>query len=424
MFESPFLRARRELCDPSAVKRSSSWWRFGVAVLLVSLFATVASAGPRERAKHLHDRLVGIPPSPEVLDDMADLLETEDPVDALAAADLAMENPTFYDTALKNFVTPWTNVDQSVFAELNDYTATVIGMIRDDIPFNEVLSRDIVYVGAQQLITDGVIDSAYSHTDNEHYKELEAARVDLSDVDVLVSMPQSGLLDTPLNTNETAGVITTRAAGEAFFSAGTNRRMWRFTSMNYLCRDLEDLKDISRPADRIRQDVSRSPGGDSSIFQNHCVGCHSGMDPVAGAYAYYEWDDEMMRTTYSRGNVQGKYQINATTFPFGFITEDDYWVNYWREGQNSALGWRGEVTDGFGAKSLGLEVTGSRAFAVCQVEKVFQQTCFRPAESVNDRIVVEQVATIFETEGYSMKRVFAETALYCTQEVVDPEPSE
>jgi hypothetical protein len=141
------------------------------------------------------------------------------------------------------------------------------------------------------------------------------------------------------------------------------------------------------------------------------------MDPMASAFAYYEWDDMDLRLAYTRGDVQAKYLINANTFPFGYITVDDHWVNYWRGGQNAALGWRGATSDGFGARSLGLEVTASRAFAVCQVEKVFNQTCFRPAESGADRAEIERVSNIFEAEGYSMKRVFAETALYCTSEL-------
>ena len=165
--------------------------------------------------------------------------------------------------------------------------------------------------------------------------------MNLGDPTRLVPVPQSTLPGAVLAAGETAGVITTRAAGEAFFSAGTNRRMWRFTTMNFLCRDMEQLKDVSRPTDRIRQDVSRSPGGDSSVFHNHCTGCHSGMDPMAGAFAYYEWDATAERVVFSRGQVQPKYLINANTFPFGYITTDDRWDNYWRTGPISVLGWRG-----------------------------------------------------------------------------------
>ena len=40
-----------------------------------------------------------------------------------------------------------TNRAQSVFVPLNDYTATVIGMVRDNVPFNTVLSADLLYIG-------------------------------------------------------------------------------------------------------------------------------------------------------------------------------------------------------------------------------------------------------------------------------------
>ena len=379
--------------------------RFAGAGLLVLAFAGSAGAGPREQAKRMHDRLVGVPPSETVLASMAAKILAGD---ALGAAYEAMQNRYFYSSSLKNFVSPWTNVNQSVFTDLNDYTATVIGMIRDDVPFDQVLSADLVYVGAP-----GVVGTGYSHTNNDHYRQLEAARVNLGDPTKLVPVMQSTLPGALLAAGETAGVITTRAAGEAFFSAGTNRRMWRFTTLNFLCRDMEQLKDVSRPTDRIRQDVSRSPGGDSSVFHNHCTGCHSGMDPMAGAYAYYEWDTTSGRVLFSRGQAQPKYLINANTFPFGYITTDDRWDNYWRSGPISVLGWRGSEPGGFGAKSLGREVAASRAFSVCQVEKAFKFTCFRPVGSSEDRTAVEGIADVFETQGYSMKRVLAETAAYC-----------
>ncbi len=51
------------------------------------------------------------------------------------------------------------------------------------------------------------------------------------------------------------------------------------------------IHDTSRPPDRIRQDVSRSPGGDSRVFNNNCIGCHSVMDSMAQAFAYYDFDE-------------------------------------------------------------------------------------------------------------------------------------
>jgi len=379
-------------------------------VLAALVAAGTATAGSRERAKRMHDRLVGVPPNDEVLTAMADLIDLDTDVALLDAAELAMQTPDFYNTALKRFVTPWTNVAGDAFAPFNDYTALVIGMVRDDVPFDQVLSADMIYTGA-----NGVVASGYSQTDNDHYEELDADDVDLSNPALFVQRTQSNLPGSQMVSSETAGIITTRAAGEAFFSAGTNRRMWRFIAINYLCRDMEDLHDISRPADRIRQDVGRSPGGDSALFANGCTGCHSGMDPLAGAFAYFDFDADAGRVVYTRGEVQGKYLINANTFPGGYVTVDDRWDNFWRAGPNSALGWRGPAPGGFGAKSLGVEVASSRAFSVCQVEKVFRQVCFRPPSSDDDYAKVQEIATVFEDQSYSLRRVFAETAVYCTE---------
>jgi hypothetical protein len=386
--------------------KERSMTRLGTLVAAaLALAAAGAQAGPREQAKRIHDRLVGVPPQATVLDAMAADIAAGDPI---AAANRAIQHPAFYSTALRNFVTPWTNVERTVFAELNDYTATVIGMVRDDVPFDQVLTADLVYVGAP-----GVVGTAYSHTDNTHYQQLEASRANLGDPAVLVARTQSGLPGSQLAAADTAGVITTRAAAEAFFSAGTNRRMWRFIAVNFLCRDMEDLKDITRPTGRIRQDVSRSPGGDSSVFLNHCSGCHSGMDPMAGAFAFLEWDATAGRLVHTPGSVQPKYLINANTFPAGYATVDDRWDNYWRSGIYASLGWRGPDAGGFGPKSLGREVAASRAFSVCQVEKVFEQVCFHPPSSAAELGEVERIADVFETEAYSLKRVFAEVAATC-----------
>ena len=380
-----------------------------LTALVFSLLAALpndGNAGPREQAKRMHDRLVGVPPSEAVLTSMQASIEVD--LDPVAAAYTAMANPVFYISALKNFATPWTNVPQTVFADLNDYSATVIGMIRDDVPFDQVLSGDIVYVGAA-----GVVGTGYSQTDNLHYQQLEQSRADLSNPAVLVRRLQSSLPGSVLAPGDTAGVLTTRAAGEAFFSAGTNRRMWRFTAKNFLCRDMEQLNDITRPADRIRQDIGRSPGGDSRIFHNTCVGCHSGMDPLAGAFAYFEWDAAQGRVVFTRGSVQPKHLINANTFPGGYVTIDDSWVNMWRAGPNSSLGWRAAASSGNGPKTLGMEVAESRAFSECQVEKVFQRVCLRPPDSVNDRTAVQNIANAFEAGNRSLKLVFAQTAAYC-----------
>jgi len=396
-----------------------SWaLRLMVAACLLAT-AVTATAGSREQAKRMHDRLAGVPPTETVLSQMAADITAGDPV---AAAYKAMDNGAFYKVTLKNFVTPWTNEEQSVFAPLNDYTATVIGMIRDDVDFREVLYGDILYVGAASLDLP-----AYGMSNNAHYEALEDQDIDLKTK--LARTSQSGV--TGLPAQATAGVMTTRAAAKAFFIAGTNRAMFRFTLMNHLCTDLEQLKDISRSPDRIRQDVSRSPGGDSRIFLNNCIGCHAGMDPMAQAYAYYNYSYDSAtdpdgingRLTYNGvgavdpatgSRVQAKYRINADNFKYGYLTTDDRWDNYWRSGSNAVLGWEtGSGGSGSGAKSLGMELAHSDAFARCQVKKVFKAVCLRPPTHSADFTKVDALVTSFKGSNYQMKRVFAETGAYC-----------
>jgi hypothetical protein len=379
--------------------------------LWVATAAGAQTLSARDQARRMHDRLTGTPPDAQTLLDMQGLIE-----DGLAdqAAELAMQSSSFYTVVLKNFATPWTNEEQTVFAPLNDYSATVIGIIRDERDFREVLTGDILYVG--DATNPAVASVGYSHTDNDHYEQIEANRVDLSDDTLFFRTAQSSQPGSQVGPTDAAGVLTTRAAGMAFFRAGTNRRMWRFTGMNFLCRDMEELKDVSRPADRIRQDVSRSPGGDSELFHQQCVGCHSGMDPMAGAFAFFEWDDGQGRVVHTPGQVQGKYLINSNTFFGGYITVDNRWDNFWRDGPNAALGWRGPIEGGFGPQSLGAEVAGSRAFAVCQVEQVFEELCFRPPRDSDDATAIEAIATAFESSDYRMKTVFADVAVYCMGE--------
>jgi hypothetical protein len=376
----------------------------GAALLALSMAMQPllpALAGPNEQAKRMFDRITGTPPSVSVLSQMsADIAANN----AQAAAQLAMQDQNFYNVTLRNFAAPMTNVAQSVFVPLNDYTATIIGMVRDNVPFNTVLTADLVYTGNMAGAP------GYSPANNNHYQFLDDHNADLSKV--LVAQPQSSLTGIP--SAATAGVMTTYAGASAFFSMGTNRRMLRFTMMNYMCNDLNTIEDITRPPDRIRQDPSRSPGGDSRTFLNTCIGCHSGMDALAGAFAYYDFDTTAGQLVYTAGSVQKKYGINSANFPYGHVTTDDGWLNYWRSGPNALLGWSSSLPgSGNGAKSFGQEIESSTQFATCQVQKVFQAMCLRAPSNAADRAQVTQMTTDFVSSNYNLKTVFAESAVYC-----------
>jgi len=511
--------------------------QLGLVIGLTAMGTNAVFADAREQAKRMHDRLAGIPPTNEVLcamewlianapngaEQAAHLVMSKNPAadgaripdfggipGSCGTVDNSLSKKAFYSVSLKNFVTPWTNEAQSVLEDLNDYSALVIGMIRDDKPFDTVLSADLLYKG-------NITNPSLANDNNDHFKALQDGAYDLSNPAVLIESTQTGenyLPASPTNGSDRAdpaGVVTTRAASLAFFTGGTNRLMWRSTSMNFLCRDLEQMKDVSRTPDRIRQDVSRSPGGDSSIFLSACMGCHAGMDPLAGAYAYYDhqltsdddgneptgrmlWKENSTMfdgTISSAGvgealfnqscaschnatdrNVTGrsaaqitaainnvpvmnglntiaagdiaaianflagsdtpqpitvtqKHLINAGNFKYGYVTVGDGWTNYWREGPNSELQWgwntrfipadhgaNAKITSGNGAASLGYEVTSTKAFAQCQVEKVYEFVCMHELRAA-DAAAISSIVDAMPAENYSMKNVFAKVAPMC-----------
>lgn len=445
-----------------------------VPALLAMLATQSVWAGDAERAmaKRIHDRLTGVNATIAAINAMEALILGEaacgggSTLTAIgcgkAAAEYAIDTAqnsnayAFYNVTLKNFATPWTNEEQTVFAPLNDYSATIVGAIRDELDFRRILYDDLLYIGNAAGI------APYSNSNNDHYEDLEALDPDpnaansgnLADLSILQQTTQSAFRSIPA-----AGIMTSRAAAKAFFSAGTNRAMFRFTLMNHLCTDLEPIKDVSRSPDYVRRDVSRSPGGDSRLYINGCVGCHAGMDGMAGAFAKYEWDtqdpqdpDDGIMLYAASGNplfgsdgagpgsdgipddVSLKHNNAPNTFEYGHAVIDDSWVNYWRNGPNSKLGVRpaddgpaasgwghaGEVLDskgnaiGTGASSLGVELANSNAFAQCQVDKAFKAVCLRDPNVMSaDRSARDGFISNFVGSNYNMREVFTDVAAYC-----------
>ena len=409
------------------VKVGAHTGNHGFVRLAIALFVGLlllpmnAAADARDQAKRIHDRIAGTPPTDATLNAMeAQILGG----DAMAAALIATTQPGFYNVTLKNFATPWTNRPGDVFAPLNDATATLIGMVRDDVDFRQLLYGDILY-------TVNGANPGRANNSNAHYENAQANAIDLQAN--LQAGSQSAVTGVPANA--TAGWLTLRGTGKSYLIDGTNRAMFRFTIMNHLCHDMEQVHDVTRTPDRIRQDVSRSPGGDSRIFLNKCIGCHSGMDPMAQALAYYDYErdeandpegdngmvnyNDVGQTDADTGTrVEAKYYNNDLTFPYGFRTPDDQWANYWRDGPNKNLGWNwqsdsGVDGSGAGAKGMGQELAHSRAFAQCKVEQVFENVCLRAPADAADRAQADAMVANFAANNFSLRHVFAESAVYC-----------
>jgi hypothetical protein len=147
-----------------------------------------------------------------------------------------------------------------------------------------------------------------------------------------------------------------------------------------------------------------------------CLGCHSHQDPMAGAFAYYDFNETTGAMVYTPGTVQHKYFINATNNPYGYVTTDDSWENRIRLGGADTLIFNYSPNlpgKGNGAASFGQEIANSGAFATCQVTKAFKAVCLRAPTSSKDSQEVGTLTMAFQN-GYNFKQVFADAALYCT----------
>jgi hypothetical protein len=360
-----------------------------------------ATAGTLQQEVLLYTRITGVPPTAAILSQIQAAAGNDATV-----ANLALQQPQFYNVTLRNIFAAESNRDGSVFVPLNDYIATAIGMVRDDVPYNTALSADILYTVSGQT-PDAAANS------NAHYAAADAANVDLSAK--LTKTTQSGKYAYP--TVAVAGLITTRAGAIQHFDAGTNRRGYNINIINQTCHQMENITDISLPSDRIRPDVAASPGGDSRVRLQSCVGCHSHMDPMAGAFAYYDFDEAGGAMVYTAGKVQAKYTINASNNPYGYVTTDDSWESRMRLGGPDQKIFAFDPSlpgKGNGAQSFGQEIAASGAFASCQATKAFKAVCLRAPSSTADVNEINQLATNFKSNGYKFKAVFAEAATYCT----------
>lgn len=403
--------------------------RKGLLVLLILCSNSFASEA-RLKAWTIHNRIAGVPPIPNstTLEDMENAINANPGRVGLEnAAQIALQNKYFYNLVLKNWLKPLSNQERSKRIPLNDYVATIIGAIRDsdqpNKPFKRVLYEDLVYVGPSM----GNQNFNFSRRNNNHYSEVEKRNLDLRNV--LVERQQSQNIDTENNienqnlrdetnmivngANGAAGVFTLRQAGEAYYSAGTNRRVTRYAFMNFLCHDFEDLHDTTVPDFRVRKDVERNPGGDARTFKNSCVGCHAGQDAIGGAWAYYDWVGNN-RLRFTPNQVVSKMNRNPA-FADGYQTVDDSWINTWAYGQNAALGWRG-ATSGNGPASIGQHFAESRAFAVCMAKKVYKLVCIKPPGSEDETFINDMADQLEANDSYNMKNLFVKTVAKCVED--------
>ena len=367
----------------------------GVALLSSPLLAN--SGSDKVTAVRMYNRIVGMPPTAEIISKMSALIAKGKRAEA---ALLATDSFGFYNIKLRHMFSAWSNTGGSSDVNLNDMVATMIGMVRDDIPFNLVLSGNFIYVGK----TAGL--PPYSLADNNHYVQLQ--RLDLRSA--LEKKKQSEVTNLPEAAH--AGVLSTRAFAQAFFSAGTNRRATAFTLEYFLCRNMDSLHDTSIPDAKVRHDVSRLPGDDRELYDNRCKGCHAAMDAVSGWSSYYDFENGA--AIYTPGSVAEKIlDADATQYPDGHRPNDDSFENLWiSSDKDSGVGWK-DIAQGKGAKDYGYMLAASDSFASCMATQVWQQVCLVTPKQKKEIAARDELGREFIKQNYNLKQLFAATAARC-----------
>lgn len=410
--------------------------RVGFCALVGLALSGISLAGPREQATRLFDRLASAPLS--LKDTRRAQMETLlSQGKILEAAQIATADDGFYNLTLKTWATPMSNRPEDAQVAqrsnelhyLTDFAAMVIGSTRDGMNAQELLNGDFTYY-VTEAITGVTAYQPVNGDSNNHYETLERAAVNLRQKLVRV-IPQRA------NNPDAAGLITSQAWGHAHFRDGTNRRVIHYALREFLCTDIDGLRDSAYPTTRIRRDVDRAPGGDATVFTNTCRSCHGGMDGLAGAFAHFDYgfrnftDGNNVAIVYPAGyfpgsqlirfpnavetgtNIVRKYNQNTGVFPAGYITVDDSWVNYFAASQtaaNKAIGWPAGMTSGSGAKSLGTMLANTRGFPVCMAKRVFKKVCARAAGAA-DTATIGTLADQFIAGGYKLKSLFENAAI-------------
>lgn len=391
----------------------------------------------KDEVKKLAERIVGtkLPGDSDLVSRMRILYNNGD---KRAAAQLAINDPSFINITVKQMGLKMSTRAETMRTELNDFVATYMGIIRDDLDARLMLTGDFYYRGQFNPASSGgtvevnVLEQIV--ISNEHYIQLDRPSSDLNAILRRVDKQPMGsqynnslvLVDNP----DPAGLLTTRAFMAAHAEAGTNRRPVEYTMREFTCLAMADWSDVGASDARIGRDIDRAPGGDAQKFQTSCKGCHTGMDGFRTAFSK---NDFRTSGDYPRGRVINSLVennsfggFNANTrvsdkmdrnpnnrvFPNGYVPIDTSWVNNSRGPANSELfGWRGNVSSGFGVRSFAEAISNSRRFSQCMVQRVYEGICRRPFSIAVRKAYTDRMADILELNSYSVKTLAAEIAV-------------
>jgi hypothetical protein len=442
--------------------------RFTLAV--IALLCSVSSvnaqnATSRSQAHWMLERLTGVkwPSTSPIIDQMAQALSAGD---RKGAAELATSQPQFLNVVVRQLALKMSTREETIRENFNDFAASFIGITRDNSDARELLHGNFYYTADPSKLNGATIRSdlmADIIGSNNHYNDLGRSNLDvgqvlmrvdgqkIAGVTTLTVVGTSGQPTTtqtiePVNSPDPAGVLTSRTFMAAHATAGTNRRLVEYTFRQFMCLPIQGWADTLGSDVRVGRDVDRLPGGDNNKFLTTCKGCHAVQDGFRGAFAKYDWRDNIQNVGSAilhvdngatggglRGNIVNAtagvttgvmFKMNRPDFvqyAGGYVSTDDSFVNNANRGANaSLLGWRSPAPDVSplsgrtqGVHAFGRLIAGSQRFSRCMAQRVWAEVCHTEYSDGEMDAIYASLALEFEGSlNYKLRGLFETVALH------------
>jgi hypothetical protein len=364
---------------------------FGILSCLIGLWSspTVAdSTDYGDQARTISSRIRnGVPfawDDPR-LNQMTVLLQTGN---ALGAADIATQDRDFLEQTVRQLAAPMLNLNQDPTDNaMNDALALILGSVRDNRYFPEVLYTTAQYViRGQRFSSTRQNLAAWDPT-------LSNLTTDLVRIDDGTDPMGYGLPP-----DDRSGVITTDKWAQQFDSAGTNRRNIKGL-MQFSGLIIDDVRAENPNLVYIARDVTRVPDPFQPMrFFTYCAQCHGTIDAMRDAFFHVDYGAVAgggMGIVPVPGGA-AKYAINTDKFPGGHVTTDTSWQMRMDPGLQSSLGWPQTDLSGGGIHSLGVAWSKFRSFHQGMVNRVAALVC--PGVTL-DASSLNALTSSFEKDG-------------------------
>jgi hypothetical protein len=263
-------------------------------------------------AKKIYERTTGVKISLKdpVVEQMAKEIKNNN---LIGAAKIATQSPAFTNLRARNFALRLSNKANSVGVDLNDMATMIVGIIRDDEDFREILTSKSHYqiknitfyknylehsarnpaVEADDKILDlhanieKISKPPYIMTTINAGKiaAINAEAISQLEKNIKVSEQGVDLKEIP----DPAGVLTTNYFAQSQFSGGSNRRGIEFVVKNFLCSSMPEIGNPNASDAFVGRDVDRFVGGSNSNYVNNCKSCHTVMDGLRSAFAKVDY---------------------------------------------------------------------------------------------------------------------------------------